>query len=168
MCKLLARGDALPLSILIFTGEDRHFRKFRRWTGTTTKLIEKLQRYNPLDDVPMFFANCFRPREEHRSTPYFPCNPPNLLSPLGREDYILFHRQMKRWAPVLRELRIKVSQYKHTYSYTSRESGKVEQHSRTYWRIEAPRWKKPDYIGDPNISALDLSIMVASWIAPTE
>jgi hypothetical protein len=75
---------------------------------------------------------------------------------------------MKRWAPILRELRIKVSRYKHTYSYTSRESGKVEHHSTTYWRIEAPRWKKPDLIGDPDISALDLSIMVASWIAPTE
>jgi len=37
-----------------------------------------------------------------------------------------------------------VHKEKHTYSYTSRESGKVEQRSVTYWTIEAPRWKKTE------------------------
>jgi hypothetical protein len=42
MCKLLDRRDALALNVLMFTGKDRHFRKSRRWTGTTAELLKKL------------------------------------------------------------------------------------------------------------------------------
>jgi hypothetical protein len=40
MCRLLARGDALPLAVLIFTGEDLHCRKFTKWTGTSVELTK--------------------------------------------------------------------------------------------------------------------------------
>jgi hypothetical protein len=87
---------------------------------------------------------------------------------MSREDYITLHRQMKRVSTVLEEFRIRISKQKHTYSYTSRESGKVERRSETRWTIEAPRWDKPDYLGDPNRSAVDLSIMVLSWLMPAD
>jgi hypothetical protein len=170
MCRLLARREALALAILMFTGKDGRFKKSRRWTGTTAELLKKLVKYSPngLDGPPMFFANCFRPREEQGLEPYYPYDPPDLLDPSRREDYITLHRQMRRCAHVLREWRIKVSKQKHTYRYTPRETGRAEQRSKTYWTIEAPRWKKPDLIGDPNISARELSLMVLSWLMPVE
>jgi hypothetical protein len=87
---------------------------------------------------------------------------------MSREDYITLHRQMKRVSTVLEEFRIRVSKRKETDSYTLRKSGEVERRSTTYWTIEAPRWKKPDYLGDPNSSAQKLSLMVFSWLMPVE
>jgi hypothetical protein len=170
MCRRLARKDALALAVLMFTGKDRHFKKSRRWTGTTAELLKKLQKHDPagLDGVPVPIANCFRPREEHRYAVYtlFDTSPP--IDPSSREDYITFHRQMRRCAGVLEEWRIKVSKQRHTYSYTPSDGGRVEQRSTTYWTVEAPRWEKPEIIGDPNISARELSIMVLSWLMPAE
>lgn len=145
MCKLLAYRDALPLTVLLFSGNDRHFQRFRTWTGSTTELLEKLGRHAPkLGPVPFFFANRFRPEEEHKNYAVFDFDPPNLIDPITRDDYLLFHEQIRRWAGVLGEVRIKISKEKRPFSRTSPESGKVERHSRTYWTIEAPRWKKPD------------------------
>jgi hypothetical protein len=70
--------ESMPaLAVLILTGEDNHFRTFRKWTGTTTELAKKLREHNSNspDGVPMFFANCFRPREEHKSMPRFRLDP---------------------------------------------------------------------------------------------
>lgn len=102
-----------------------------------------------------------RPREEHQYEVYTLFDTRDVIYPSSREDYIIFHRQMKRCAHVLEAWRIKVSKEKHITSHTSRESAKVVQHSTTYWTIGAPRWDKPDLIGDPNISARELSVMVA-------
>jgi len=170
MCRLLARRDTLALAILMFTGKDGHFKKTRRWTGTTAELLKKLQKHDPggLNGVPIPFANCFRPREEHRYEVYTLFESNDLIYPSSREDYITFHRQMKRCSRVLKEWRIKVSKEKHPYAYTSRESGKVEQRSMTYWTIESPRWEKPNLFGNPNISARELSIMVALWVTSTD
>ncbi len=169
MCRLLVRGDELPLAVLIFTGEDRHFRRYREWSGQTEDLLGKLRRNSPngLVGVPKFFANCFRPQEEHRSMPWFDSDPPDVLYPNDREGYLAFHKQMSKWAPVLKELRIGVSRRKQYKSYRSRESGEVERRATTRWTIEAPRWKKrDDLFVNPGVPAKDLIVMVHSWIAP--
>lgn len=169
MCDLLAQRDALPLAILIFTGEDNHFRRFRKWMGTTTELIEKLGKHRPrLGPVPFFLANLFRPEERHGYEVGACFYPPNLLDPLTREDYIVFHKQMRRSARVLKEFRITVSWQKRPYSRRSPESGRREPGSRTYWTIERPRWRKPDLIMNPDIPARDLPILIASWLAPKD
>ena len=171
MCRLLAYGEALPLAVLIFTSEDNHFRKFRKWTGTTTELTKKLREHNPncSDGVPMFFANCFRPREEHGYMPRYWLDPRNLLEPYNREDYRTFYKLMAGWAPVLRKLKIKVSWEKRPYSRTSPESGRLERGSRLYWTIERPRWKKrEDLFTDSGLTATDLTVMVMSWMADTD
>lgn len=170
MCRLLAfHQDALPLSILLFTGEDRHFKDSRRWSGTTTELIKKLQNNPPNQPgaMPMYFIDCFRPEEEHRSLPDFHFDPPGLLEPWHREDYITFHQQMKRWAPVLREYGIKISLQKRPFRWISPEGDKSELRERTCWPIEAPRWKKPDDLFMDSRKVRNLPITVAAWIAPS-
>lgn len=169
MCRLLAfHQDALPLSILLFTDEDRHFRDSRRWSGTTTELIEKLRRNTPNypGALPTYFVDCFRPKEEHRHLPNFQFNPPRLLEPLHPGDYITFHKQMRKWAPVLREYRIKISSQKRPFRWISPEGDKSEWRERTYWTIEAPRWKKPDDLFRNPRKVRNLPITVAAWIAP--
>ena len=117
----------------------------------------------------MFFANCYRPREEHKSLPRYRLDPPNLLEPYNREDFLAFYKQMTGWAPVLRKLGIKVSWEKRPYSRTSPESGKLERASRIYWTIERPRWKKrEDLFTGSGPTAKDLAIMVMSWMADAE
>jgi hypothetical protein len=167
MCRFLVRGDELPLAVLIFTGEDRHFRRYREWSGDTDDLLGKLRRNSPNGDhVPMFFADCFRP-EEHRSEPCFDSDRPFLLYPHDREGYLAFHKQMSKWAPVLKELGIGVSRRKQAKSYRSPKSGEVERRTTTRWTIEAPRWKKrDDLFVNPGVPAKDLVVMVHSWIAP--
>ncbi len=171
MCRLLAYGEALPLAVLIFTGEDVCFRKLRRWTGTTVELTKKLQKHSPngLGGVPMFFANCFRPREEHKSLPRYRLDPPDLLEPYNREDFLTFYKQMTKWAPVLRKLGIKVSWEKHPYSRTPPEGGSPERGSRLHWTIERPRWKKrEDLFTDSGLTAKDLTVMVMAWMADAD
>lgn len=171
MCKLLAHGDALPLAVLIFTGEDNHFGKSRKWTGTTTELTKKLREHNPngLGGVPMFFANYFRLREEHKSMPRYRLDPPHLLEPYNREDFLTFYKQMTGWVPILRKLKIKVSWEKRPYSRTSPESGRLQRGTRIYWTIERPRWKKrKDLFTNANRNATHLTIMVMSWMSDTD
>jgi hypothetical protein len=146
MYKLLGYGDALPLAVLIFTGEDRHFRNYRRWTGTTKELMGRLIRYFPdIGLVPIFFANDFRPPEEHKRHLDFGCDTSHLLFPISRDDYVRFHKRLQSWAPFLREMRIGVSWEKRDATVPSRLVGvETEVVKRTYWTIEAPRWKKDD------------------------
>ncbi len=170
MCRLLVRGDALPLAVLIFTGEDRSFRRFGTWTGKTEELLEKLRRYDPNGDyVPRVLANTFRPAGKgHEEWPTFDSDPPEVLYPSGRRGYLAFHRAMDRWAPVLAEFGIRIGRRKHPASRWSRETGESERRMTTYWTISGPRWRKRDdlfgvYSG---VSAEDLTVLVNSWIAP--
>ncbi len=171
MCRLLVRGDALPLAVLIFTGEDRAFRRFGLWTGKTEDLLAKLRRYDPNSDyfpyVPRVLANAFRPAERPEAQPGFGFDPPGVLDPSGRAGYLAFHRAMGRWAPVLAGFGIRVGRQKYVRSCWSRETGELERRLTTRWTIVAPRWKKcDDLFIDPAVSAKDLAIMVNSWIAP--
>ena len=169
MCRLLVRGDELPLAVLAFTGVDRHFRRYREWSGTTDELLKKLIKHSPNggDRVPMFFANCFRPEEEFGYQPWFDSDRPFLLYPYNREGYLTFRRAMDKWVPALKELRIKVSRQKQTKPYRSPKTSEVERRLTTRWTIGAPRWKKRDDLFiDPGLSAKELGIMVNSWIAP--
>ena len=171
MCRLLARGDALPLAVLIFTGEDACFRKLRRWTGTSVELTKKLQKHSPnsIGGVPMFFANCFRPREEHKSLPRYRLDPPDLLEPGNREGFQIFYERMTGWASALRELGIKVSWERRPYLRTPPEGGSPERGSRLYWTIERPRWKKrEDLFVDSGLTAKDLTVMVMAWMADVD
>lgn len=127
MCQLLAFQDALPLAVLLFTGEDRHFQNMRSWTGTTTKLLDKLLRHAPTAlNVPACFADRVRPEEKNRSIDVVDFYPRNLLFPIFREDYIIFHRQMQKWSRVLKEVRSKVSRQKRPFRWTSPENDKSE------------------------------------------
>jgi hypothetical protein len=172
MVKLLAYGNALPLAVLIFTGNDRHFRNYRKWTGTTKELMGKLDEYYPdIGLVPMFFANCFRPPEEHTKHLYFSCDTYALLYPMSREDYMRFHKRLRSWAPFLQqEARIKVTWEKRKATVSRRfAEGETEVVERTYWTIESPRWKKrEDLFANPGVSAKELGMMVAMWLAPSE
>jgi hypothetical protein len=146
MIRLLSYGDALPLAVLIFTGEDRTFRDSRKWTGTTTQLIDKLIQNTPeLGPVPFYIANDFRPPEKHRFYHIVDYDPPDLLDPITREDYVLFHKRMRSWAKVLKEEKIGVSwERRDTLPGTNI---KIDGPPKTYWTIEAPNWKKPDLLG---------------------
>ena len=82
MCRLLVRGDELPLAVLIFTDEDRHFRRYRESlqgvVGRDRRFARQAEKNSPngIVGVPKFFADCFRPEEEHRSLPGFDSDPP--------------------------------------------------------------------------------------------
>ena len=173
MCKLLDRGnDALPLSILIFTGEDKDFQTSRRWTGTTKELIKILRKYHPdRGKVPLLLAKRFLPEEKLRTIPRFEFYPDNLLEPLFRDDYLTFHKVMRYWASILKELRIEVSWQKSTYySPDFPTLGRREGPARTFWTIEAPHWYKPDdmfdFVNNPNLDVRDLCLQIQMWLAP--
>jgi hypothetical protein len=108
MYDLLCYRHPLPVNILVFTDRARDFRKWRRWRGTTTELVEKLSKYTPLTirNVPIFMANLFRPEEKHRDyvlyPDVFPYDPLDVINLLTREDYLLFHKRMRKWAPILK------------------------------------------------------------------
>jgi hypothetical protein len=171
MCRFLVRGDAFPLAVLIFTGEYRDFRRFGTWIGKTEELLTKLRRYDPNNDfvsyVPRVLAKTFRPADRHEDWPAFDFDPPDVLYPSGRADYLAFHRAMGRWTPALAEFGVRIGRQKYATPYRSRKTGEIERRMTTRWTIEAPRWKKrDDLFVDPDVSARDLNVMVNSWIAP--
>jgi hypothetical protein len=171
MCRFLVRGDALPLAVLIFTGEDRDFRRFGTWIGKTEELLKKLRRYDPNNDfvpyVPRVLAKTFRPADRHEDRPAFGFDPPDVLHPSGRAGYLGFHRALGRWTPALAEFGVRIGRQKDATPYRPHETGEAGQRSTTRWTIEAPRWKKRDelfrYNGAPS---KDLTVLVNSWIAP--
>lgn len=168
MCRLLVHAQELPLAVLIFTAKDRQFQRFGMWTGTTKDLLDKLWVCSPnvSDHFPIRLANCFRPEEEHRQPFRLRSNTPDLADLWDRGDYFAFHERMRRCAPVLRELKIKVSWQKRPYFHRPAGGGEAERRSRTYWTIESPRWKgREDLSVCSTIPARELPIVVASWIA---
>jgi hypothetical protein len=117
--------------------------------------------------VPRVLAKTFRPADRHEDWPAFDFDPPDVLYPSGRADYLAFHRAMGRWAPALAEFGVRIGRQKYATPSRPRETGKAGRRSTTLWTIEAPRWKKRDelfrYSGAPS---KDLTVLVNSWIAP--
>jgi hypothetical protein len=60
----------------------------------------------------------------------------------GGKDHLVFFKMMKKWAPILKEVRIKISWEKRTTS--PKPYIKIEHPPKIYWTIEAPRWEMPD------------------------
>jgi hypothetical protein len=144
MCRFLTYEQALPLAVLIFTAEDKHFRKWRMWTGTIKQLIKKLKRHLPhVGPVPYRLARHFWTRDDGSYDYWFMERSFNF-EPIVNEDYLGVSKLMRTWSSILEEARIKVSWEKRTISARSPETDKINQKHRTYWTIEAPRWYKPD------------------------
>jgi hypothetical protein len=105
-----------------------------------------LSKHTPrLGRVPFYIANEFRPPEQHRLYHIVDYHPDDLIDPVTREDYVLFHKMMMKWARVLKEERIGVSWEKR--DSLPGTSTKIHDSPRTYWTIEAPNWEKPDLLG---------------------
>jgi hypothetical protein len=168
MCRFLTYEQALPLAVLIFTGEDKHFRKERTWTGTTKGLIKKLRKHRPHvgPAVPFRLARYFGTRDDGSFDYWFMEDSFNS-EPIDNEDYLEVAKLMRNWASILEEeARIKVRWEKRTFSARSPEASKIDQRHRTYWTIEAPRWYKPDDMFGDDVSAKDLYMQIRMWLAP--
>jgi hypothetical protein len=145
--ELLKYWHPLPVGIFHLTAS-REFAKSRRKTYTTKDLVKVLVKYFPTyRNVPRIALDFARPEgiddlfPEFRSDEEFDA----MIKLYGPKAHLIFYKQMKKWAPVLKEkARIKVTWVKRRQFPGLPENLDPEGQPKIWWTIEAPRWKNPD------------------------
>jgi hypothetical protein len=143
--ELLKYWHPLPVAIFHLTASSE-FATSRRRTYTTMDLAKALLNYYPTyRNVRRVTLDAARPEGVDQLDPPFGSYEEGsaMLEPYGLKQHLIFHNQMKKWTPILKEkARIKVSWEKRA---TLPGSGfKFDGPPKTFWTIEAPRWKNPD------------------------
>ena len=154
--KLLEYWHPLPLAILRLAAS-KDFAKYcspgepRKRIYTTRELAKALRNHYPhYGTVPKGFADRARPEGVEDPLPDFETREEFLAmrEPYDREEHIYFHKQMRKWAPILEDVaRIKISSQKHTRFPGMSESKDPNSRARTFWTIQAPRYAERDVFG---------------------
>jgi hypothetical protein len=154
--KLLEYWHPLPLAILRLAAS-RDFAKYvlpgqpRKRIYTTRELAKALRKHYPhYGTVPKGFADRARPEGVEDPLPNFKTweEYSAMREPYDREEHIFFHKQMRKWAPILEEVaRIKISSQKHSRFPGLPESKDTDRPAKTFWTIQAPRYADRDVFG---------------------
>lgn len=144
--EILKYWHPVPSAFLEFTAS-KHFGEGRTWTGTTEKLAKALAKHHPTNyRVPRIALDRARPEGVDDLFPEFGSIEEinAMMEPYGREEHLVFFKQVKKWAPILEEVGIKISRQKRRRPPSMPESNNTELPQRTYWTIERPLWERSD------------------------
>jgi hypothetical protein len=147
--ELLKYWHPFPVGIFHLTA-GREFSKTRTRTFATKELAKALVKYYPtyrnVRHLALKYA-CPEGVGEFHLGPDFESDEEfnALINFYGPEAHFIFYKLMRKWAPILKEkARIKISWVKRTTFPGLPESKDPEEPLKTWWTIEAPRWKNPD------------------------
>jgi hypothetical protein len=128
------------------------FEKTRKRTYTTKELAKALVKHYPdYANLPKGFADATRPEGVEDLIPNFKTTEElsAMMEPYGREEHLFFHKQIKKWAPILQEVaRIEITWQKHTDFPGFPERRDPDRPARTFWMIQAPRYKNRNLFGN--------------------
>lgn len=142
---LLRYWHPVPVAVLALTASPA-FKKERRRSYTTKNFAKALWKHYPtMLNVPMLFLDNTRPEGFKGIDPSMPQGSHYVKDPHGTDDHRAFRSEMKKWAPILGEVGIGL-----TWERRASPPGLPAIHGKglrqkTWWTIEAPRWKKPDW-----------------------
>ncbi len=142
--ELLKYWHPVPVAVLTLTAS-REFAKERRRSYTTENFARALRKHLlVMFNVPMVFLDMTRPEGFKGIDPVMGEEREHMMDPRGLDGHRVFHAQMRKWAPILREWGIVITREKRPVPPGITMGGDEERPAKTWWTVEAPRWKKPD------------------------
>ena len=141
---LLGYWHPVPVAVLTFTAS-RGFANERVRSYTTEDFAKALRKYYlTMFNVPMVFLDMTRPEGVEGIDPSPSSLPWYMMDPRGAEDHRAFEGEMRKWAPILREVGIGLTWERRASPPGVPASFGKGRRTKTWWTVEAPYWKKPD------------------------